>query len=479
MTRELWPHQKQALADIRRAFGVGTSSPGFRRVCYQLPTGGGKTDIMCQIAKGCLENGLRVRMDTHRRELVDQIVERLGIFGITPGIIAAGYPNDIYAQCQVASIDTYIRRLGQYERFDIIFRDECHHAPSPKWRNSLDGDASHVLGVSATPRRLDGRPLSDDYDVIICGPTVPELIAAGFLVQPLVYAPPIAFDRDALKMRGGDFAKDDLTEALEKSKAKIFGDAIRHYKEICPGTAAIAFCHSVKAAQEFAEKCNEAGIPAASINGEMNRYERSMHLDNLKSGAISVLANCELLGEGVDVPRVEACILLRPTASESLCLQQIGRALRADKERGKTCAYILDHVGNVLEHGLPDEPRTWSLEGKAPRKRKDGVEVAPAITTCRNCFAMFRPAPVCPRCGTAVQHKERKFEMVDGQLMLITDPALLQREERRIAKEKLEMELRKAESLTDFIDIAKSRNYEIGWARMQYNMRNKWKRKKA
>jgi superfamily II DNA or RNA helicase len=472
--RTLWPHQSRAIEQIRAAF------ENHRRVAYQLPTGGGKTDIMCAIAAGAISYGFRVRFDTHRKELVRQICRRLELFGVKPAVIASGYPSDEYAQCQVASIDTYARRLGQYGRFDLIFRDECHHSPSNKWRNSLDGDASHILGVSATPRRLDGKGLSDDYDTLICGPTVPDLIRDGFLVQPLVYAPPLAFDRSSLRSRGGDFAKDDVTAALEKTKSKIFGDAIAHYKEICPGTAAIAFCHSVEAAHEFAEKCNAAGIKAAAVDGTMSDYQREMYLDNLDSGAIQVLANCELLGEGVDVPRVETVILMRPTMSESLFLQQCGRGLRADRERDKRYCYVLDHVGNCHEHGLPDEPRTWTLQGKTPRSKGDTAEVTPATVTCRNCFAMFRPAPTCPRCGAEMPKNERELKMIDGQLMLISDPALLKREEKARAKQELDLAIGRARTLDDFKQIAKERDYAPNWAYFQFSMRQrKMMRKKA
>jgi superfamily II DNA or RNA helicase len=194
-------------------------------------------------------------------------------------------------------------------------------------------------------------------------------------------------------------------------------------------------------------QCN--GIPAASIDGSMTSEQRRDLLQALGTGRIRILTSCALIGEGVDVPSVGGCILLRPTASTSLHLQMIGRCLRPSP--GKAAAVVLDHVGNTLRLGHHLEPREWTLEGERKRDR----EKAPSVKVCPQCFATsMSAAQVCRECGHVFAPLEpREIKIVDGELQEI---AVTKRREQGTAQ-----------SLQDLIALGQSRGYKnpVAWAK--------------
>jgi superfamily II DNA or RNA helicase len=211
-----------------------------------------------------------------------------------------------------------------------------------------------LLGVTATPIRGDGRGLGEHYQAMVQGPTAQQLTDDGFLAAAKVLAPP-GFDSAGLRKRMGDFD----TKQAEQRVGTIMGDCLGHYRKHLSGQTAIAFCCSVAHAEAVARLFNDNGVPAASIDGSMDTANRRQLLGDLAIGRIKVLTSCALIGEGVDVPSVGGCILLRPTASVGLHLQMIGRCLRP--QPGKT-AVVLDHVGNTLEVGPP--PRGARLDAR-------------------------------------------------------------------------------------------------------------------
>jgi superfamily II DNA or RNA helicase len=178
------------------------------------------------------------------------------------------------------------------------------------------------------------------------------------------------------------------------------------------------------------------------------------------------LSNSDLFGEGFDVPAIEAAILLRPTQSLSLYLQQVGRALRPSP--GKTEAIILDHAGNSIKHGLPDDLREWSLADREKRNRAEQAEVA--VRQCEECFYVYRPAPACPCCGHVPPVKVREIEVIEGTLEEV-------RQERERANNR--REVGKAETLDDFLKIARERGYKPGWAHQMIRIRHQQGRRAA
>jgi DNA repair protein RadD len=351
-------YQIKAVNDLREALRR------HRRVCFQLPTGGGKTIIFGFIASGVVTRGRCALILVHRRELIRQTLDKLRFFGIEAGVIAAGWPAHPERPIQVASIQTLARRLDQAPEADLVIVDEAHHVVAGTWRAVLAlYPETRTLGVTATPERLDGKGLADQFDELVCGPSVADLIAGGFLADARVLSAPREVDLSGVKKLAGDFAVGALAEVM--SDSKVVGDAVEHYAEHAAGRRAIAFCVTVNHAELVAERFRAAGYRAASVDGSMRKEDRDLIIGGLATGALDVVTSCELVSEGLDIPDVGAAILLRPTQSLTLFLQQVGRALRPKADGAP--AIIRDHAGNARRHGHPADPRVWSLEGRKRR----------------------------------------------------------------------------------------------------------------
>jgi superfamily II DNA or RNA helicase len=398
----LRPYQTELVTAIRLQYQLGR-----RKVLAVLPTGGGKTVIFSHIAQSAARKGNRVLIAVHRQELLDQACRSLPM---PHGVIAANRGMDLSHAVQVASVQTLARRLHKLPRdfFQLVIIDEAHHSNAGTWAKTLEHfQSSHLLGVTATPIRLDGRGLGEHYQTMVEGPSAAWLTDNGYLAAAKVLAPP-GFDTTGLRKRMGDF---DTKEA-EHRVGTIMGDCLSHYRKHLSGQTAIAFCCSVAHAEAVASlfQCN--GIPAASIDGTMTSEQRRDLLQALGAGRIRILTSCALIGEGVDVPSVGGCILLRPTASTSLHLQMIGRCLRPSP--GKAAAVVLDHVGNTLRLGHHLEPREWTLDGLKKRDR----EAAPSVKVCPSCFAaMASQAKQCLECGHRFAPEARELQQVDGELV--------------------------------------------------------------
>jgi superfamily II DNA or RNA helicase len=265
----------------------------------------------------------------------------------------------------------------------------------------------------------------------------------------------------------GDYANDELAEVMDKPT--ITGDAVQHYFKYAPGKRAIVFCVSVQHSRHVAAQFNSAGIAAVHVDGETDFEVRDRAIREFREGSIKILCNVELFGEGFDVPVLEAVILLRPTQSLGLYLQQVGRSLRPCE--GKTKAVILDHVGNCQRHGLPDEERVWSLEGHTAQK-KSLADSLP-IRICPNCMAA-QPATVkiCKYCGTAFEIQYRTVAEQDGELKEI-DPAA----SRRLRNQ----EQSKCQSFEDLVELGRKRGYKRPylWAKYVFNARQARKLQEA
>jgi superfamily II DNA or RNA helicase len=329
---------------------------------------------------------------------------------------------DPQARVFVASVQTLVKRLDDYPPPDLIVIDEAHHLTMDStWGRVVSAfPAAKLLPVTATPCRLDGKGLGlgagGFADDLVMGPPMRELIDAGFLSPYRIFAPPNALDLSGVRTRMGDYAKDQLATAVDKPS--ITGDAVQHYQRLASGKRAVVFCVSVAHAQHVAAEFAAAGVTAEFLDGTLDALERDKIIKRFEAGETLVLSSCDIVSEGFDLPAIEVAILLRPTQSLSLYIQQVGRALRTFP--GKTEAIILDHVGAVMTHGLPDEEREWSLEGVKPKKRaaandNDAPDVK--ISTCPKCFSIHLPAPVCPSCGHVYPPKERKVEQQDGELV--------------------------------------------------------------
>jgi superfamily II DNA or RNA helicase len=448
MSITLRPYQTTLVERTRANFIVGK-----RAQLLVLPTGGGKTVCFSYMAGAARAKGLTVWILAHRVELLEQISKTLRDFGIAHGMIAPGYLGDRRQPVQVASVFTLARRLDRYTAPDLIIVDEAHHAISKStWGTVINTfPEARLLGVTATPIRLSGEGLGDLFQVMVQGPTVADLIEQGALSPYRLFAP-AGVDLSGVHSKMGDFVRGELAGAMDKRS--ITGDAVSHYNKLAPGKRAIAFCVSVEHAEHVAAQFREAGIPAASIDGGMDKALRQSVLASFTAGDLRVLTSCDLVSEGFDVPAIEVAILLRPTQSLGLYLQQVGRALRIFP--GKAEAIILDHAGNVKRHGLPDEDRIWSLDGKSKKRAAKPSEVL--VKTCPQCFATVASAATHCLCGHAFVAVARVVEQIEGNLEEVNVEQA--RREARQAQGR-------AQSETDLVALGRSRGMKRPelWAR--------------
>jgi len=452
---QLRPYQAQAIDEARTAYKAG-----HRAVLFQLPTGGGKTVTASTVVHGAAQKGNGTWWLTHRRELADQASQTFHDLGIPHGTVQAGYISDRHALVQVASIQTIARRLSQLAAPDLIVFDEAHHIGAASWEALFNAfPAAKILGLTATPWRLDGQGLGRWFSHMVSGPTVAELIEAGSLSRYRLFAPATP-DLSDVATTAGDYQRGALAKAMDKPA--IVGDAIGHYRRLCPGKRAVAFAAGVENSKHIAAQFCDAGIPAEHVDGSMTNEARDAAVERFRRGETLVLSNADLFGEGFDVPAIEAAILLRPTKSLSLHLQQVGRALRPAP--GKAEAIVLDHAGNSLKHGLPDDEREWSLDDRERRKRADPSEVL--VRQCTECFFVYRPANCCPQCGHRPPVVARTIEVIDGSLEEVTRAKEAEKRQRWL-------EERDCQTLDDWQALGRARGYKSGWAMVRWQARQR------
>lgn len=452
---ELRDYQQRSVEALRAAFGQN------RRVLFQLQTGGGKTVVFSYITASTLERGNSVLIVVHRAEILRQIGKTLEAFGIEHGVIAAGCPTQ-EARCQLGMVQTVANRLDSIQAPQLIIFDEAHHATCGSYRKITERfPTSFVLGVSATPCRLDGRPLNNVFDTLVLGEGTRSLMDRGYLADYRYLAPPTQIDTKGLKTSMGDYSLAQL--AQETDKSTITGDAVSYYRQHLDGKPVACFCVTLAHARHVAQAFTDAGYAADTIDGQLSEDERKRRVADLASGDLQILTSCELISEGFDLPCIQGVILLRPTKSLSLYRQQVGRALRPKPDGSK--AVILDHVGNVLRHGLPDEDVEWSLSGKAKRKQ----ERTP--TTCKVCFGTSYSGMACERedCPQNRAAAERDGpEYVAGVLAEVDKEAL---------KALRKAELKAAKTYGELVALGRSRNYRYpeGWATHIMEQRVAWR----
>lgn len=432
-----------------------------RRVLLQAPTGAGKTALASHMAGA----GSRTFFICHRAELVAQTSFTFRKFGIPHSFVASGLPCDTTAQVFVCSIDTLKNRLAMLPVPKLLIWDECHHLGAAGWQRVQEHyPESYHVGLSATPVRLDGKGLDAHFDELVPGPSVEWLIEQGHLSPYRAFAPS-APDMGGVRRSMGDYAKGETEKRMDKPK--LIGDAIDHWRRLAGGRRTVGFAVTVAHSQHMAEQFNAAGIPAAHLDGGTPKAERRAIIEAYADGRIQVLFNVDLFGEGFDLSAIAQrdvtidCVLqMRPTQSLGLHLQQVGRALRPAP--GKV-AIILDHAGNIQRHGLPDDPREWTLEGRERSGRAGGKDDGPPPpVTCTGCFNQIRrPAPPdCPHCGARLAPEAKAIEFGEGELKEITaaEKARLRQERAREQSE--------AKSLQELVALAQRRGYKSpqGWA---------------
>lgn len=403
MTIQLRDYQDIVFGETRALVAKGE-----RSVLIQMSTGAGKTAVGAHILKRAVERGAHTHFWVHRRELVRQSILAMDKAGVPCGIIAAGFPPNPTAPVQIGMIQSIGRRVDRIAPPNLIIVDECHHAAS----TTLSALINHyndavILGLTATPWRLDGSGLRPWFKNMVCGPTTSELIRMGWLSDYRLFGPTRPVDLSGVQVVAGDYNKKQLAERMKTSQ--VTGDAVKHYQDHIPGKRALAFLWSIEASIELAARFNAAGIPAVHVDGETPDAIRDMAMKAFADGTIKVLCNVDIVSEGFDVPACDAIFLLRPTKSLTLFLQQVGRGLRPSE--GKQHCYIFDHANNVIgnHHGLPDDDREWSLDGRKKRAKSDDSD-APLHRMCPRCKEVSRlSVRICP-CGYKLV-MERELEI--------------------------------------------------------------------
>lgn len=460
----LRPYQDTAIADVRHAFNV----ENYLRVLFVLPTGGGKTVCFSYMASRLAAAGKVVWIIAHRDELLTQISKSLHTFGVDHDVMRGGSRFG-WSKVQVCSVQTLVRRMHRVPKPDFIIIDEAHHASARTYQLIIEAFPNvPILGVTATPIRGDGRGMGDHFQKMVIGPTPAWLTENGFLSPYDIYAPEVA-SMAGIRTSMGDYDKSQVIERMDKPA--IYGDVVQHYRDLAYGKRIIVFCVNLKHVEHTLEAYRAAGIPAASLDGNMTPAERAQVNQDFEQHRIWVLVTCEIVNEGYDVPGCDGVQMLRPTQSTGLYLQQAGRALRiAD---GKDRAIILDHVANWRRHGQPIDERPWTLE-VGTRKRKGNGANATVIRMCMECYVIMSIRDtVCPKCGCPVPVEDRMPETKDGVLQKVAGSSP------QLTAEERQMLIESAVTLQDWHNVAKRLGYRSGWAYSQYNISRQEAIKKA
>jgi len=453
---QLRPYQVDGDAQIEAAWAAG-----FRNVLFVLCCGGGKTAILSnRIEK---HNGASVAI-AHRQELVSQMSLTLARYGVKHRIISptnvvrsiiqmqiAEYGRDFYdpsAKCAVAGVDTLVSwskpDSKQYHAFmrwaqqvTLWITDEAHHligngsGSGNKWGKAVSlFPNAKGLGVTATPERSDGKGLgrcSDGlFDTMLLGPGMRDLIngmpdhqgvPTPYLTDYRIFCPPSDLDlTDVATGADGDFIRAQLAQKTRKST--VMGHVVEHYLRIAPGKLGVTFSPDIETAIEFSRLFNEAGVPSEVLSSKTPNNVRLEILRRFKNRQVLQLVTVDIVSEGFDLPAIEVVSMARATQSYGLFVQQFGRGCRLLE--GKKVSLIIDHVGNVIRHGLPDRSKDWTLERRerSAKKEKDPNIIPMRICCNPLCMSPYERIEIsCPFCGwTPVPTGRTSPEMVDGDL---------------------------------------------------------------
>ena len=431
MSIALRDYQAALITEVNQAW-----SEGARNVGVVLPTGGGKTVTFGTILRNHAGASCAI---AHRRELVGQMSLTLARLEVRHRIIAPDATIreivtlhvrehgkswfDPNARCAVAGVDTLARRepTAWDSQVSLWVCDETAHLLAKnKWGKAISRfPNARGLGVTATPVRADGQGLGRHADGVIdrlvIGPDMRELIEQGYLTDYRIFAPKSDLDLSAVPVSDatGDYSAPALRAAT--SRSHITGDVVATYLRLAPGKLGVTFAVSVELAADTAAQFRAAGVAAECVSADTPELVRAEIMRRFRNREIQQVVNVDLFGEGFDLPGLEVVSMARPTQSYGLYAQQFGRALRPLD--GKDHALIIDHVGNVMRHGLPDAPRVWSLDRRDKRAKKADSEVL--IKACPACTAVYeRFRRECPYCGHVPEPVSRAApEFVDGDLL--------------------------------------------------------------
>lgn len=417
---ELRAYQQKAIPEMREQIKAG-----HKKIVFVLPTGGGKSIVFGQIIKNAYDKGKVVLWLVHRRNLVMQMKDVLEThFGISPGVIMSGFKTDMSNRVQVATIQTYARRMkfdcdfkehfvnGFFVRADVVMTDEAHRSVSETHKKVLELYQSKIiLGCTATPLRADCRGLGEVFDKIVEVSTVKELTEMKFLA-PARYFEAQKPDLSDVKISMGDYQ----VKALDKkmNKKKLIGDIVDNWLKYGENRRTIVFCVNVKHSIAVKDAFVAAGVQAEHLDARSTDDERDGVFSRMETGDTRIVCNVALYQEGLDVPDVSCIVFARPTKSLGLYRQCIGRGLRVSGSRSD--CLVFDHGGVIHDNGFADDDISWSLDGKKKAYKVSKTVKEKKPVKCSVCNLVFEGENKCPDCGSPVKSFGRKIDTEDGEL---------------------------------------------------------------
>lgn len=469
MLLETRDYQDRMLGEARELM-----QQGIKKILFESATGSGKTVMVSKMVKTACERALPTWFLLHRQELIKQTAKTFQKYEIPFGIVGDGHERQPEKVVQIISIPSLINCLGDFKPPHMAGWDETHHIGSATWdRVYKHCPTSYHIGMSATPILPSGKTLGPWFDRIVHGPTIPELIRRGFLSDYVYFAPTVP-DMSEVRLIGGDYNSADVDKIM-RGKA-IVGDIVAHWLREARGLKTMGFAPTVAASKEYVAAFIAAGVRAAHLDGKTHKDERARVLMEFALGNIDIVFNVGLFGEGFDLAAytdmditIECVILADPTKSITKHKQQVGRAMRP-KSRP---AVILDHAGNWLRHGMPDDIIEWSLDNKPVRRSASGGTSVP-ICQCEQCSRVFPPAQACPHCGFVRPVKDRPLIYFEDDLKEIKRAEaadIKRREEEKAAA--MTREVNAARTLPQLQAIERERGYKSGWAILKFKSRRK------
>lgn len=442
--RPLRQHQHAALALLKRSLLAGN-----KRVVLQMPTGAGKTRTAAEIVMGALAKGNRVCFTVPRISLVDQTVEAFESEGIDwIGVVQASHPRTDYAApVQIASVDSMRKRACPDAQ--VIVVDECHLGSKiiDKWMNDNPGKV--FVGLSATPWR---RGMAERWQELVSPVRMQELIDAGFLSPFRVFAPTHP-DMSGVKIgASGDYDEAGSSEVMGGLVADVVDTWLLRAERRPTLVFAVDLAHARKLQAQFAA----AGVAMGYCEARTDLIERQLQFAQMARGELAGIVNVGTLTTGVDAD-VRCIVLARPTKSEMLHVQIIGRGLRTAP--GKADCLILDHADNHARLGFVTDihhPTLLDGKGKNATRKEQGE---PMPKECGSCGVLKPPrASTCPSCGFQAQ-RQSEIETEEGELLEIKPSK---------AKPK---PADKQQLWSELLDVARVRNRSRGWASHAYRER--------
>ena len=407
--------------------------------CAVLPCRSGKSYIIKEICDNAIKKGTHVLVLAHRRILLNQ-------------------HKKLINTCRFESVFTEVNHLGEHDKVDLIIIDEAHISGAQSYIKVCEYYACPIIGFTATAKRLDNKPLSL-FQCIINGIDADSLIERGLIAPYDLYAPKLNIDLSNVSMSGADFNNEEL--GVEMMNKKIYGDIIKYYRELANNMQSIAYCVNIKHTHTICDLFNNNGIAAKYIDSHTPEKEREEIIKEFKDKKFKILCNCNLISEGITLPECECCLLLRPTQSETLYIQQSCRCLTPLLNKR---SIIIDYVGNVYTHGMPTEPRTYDLKPSKIRNATREPDVI--VRECKKCLRVYRGnGPVCPYCGFNNGKTKQQIEYDEKmELERITE----------VERKKARMEVGMCKDLEALIELGKKRGYKNPkyWALMILNARS-------